>query len=340
MPVDYMKFLAVSTMTRRLAPHSEWRTAMSSPWLVNFEKNSGVFSLVDPYHNDKYHVRVPKSFENVQLCYCKDGWLLMCQLSTTTNPEDRYQPRLIFFNPFTEETIIYPTFPFLKFYLSQFGFSSSPSSSNCAVVAVSWSNFFKVGIYTSRSREEEWRYFVVQVNIPIFPLDFMSYPIFVDGAFYFMSKEGRLGVLRTEGSDDNDGFSWEILETTPCKFWRSRNFLVECDGELLFVFVAHCDERRVEVFKLNSNTLVWERVHSLGNRTLYISHSSALSAEAKIPKMEEKIYLPRFYEQAIVSYSLATGLYHYSSGSEEGSLEDYYGTRHQPFSGWIVPRWL
>ncbi|KAH7862044.1 hypothetical protein Vadar_034067 [Vaccinium darrowii] len=326
MPVDYMKFRAVSTMTRQLAPHIEWRTSMSgldqrryslsSPWLLNFEKNCGVLSFVDPYHNDKYLVRIPTSLENVTLCYCKDGWLLMCQWSKTTDPEDPYQSRLIFFNPFTKETIIYPPFRFLMLDFSQFGFSSSPSSSNCVVVVVSCI-ITTVSIYISRSREEEWSHFQLESNSN-FGLGFMSYPVFANGAFYIMSKNGGLGVLKLEGTDENNGCSLEILENTksPCKSF-SRNFLVECDGELLSVFVADFG-KWVEVFKLNNITLVWERVHSLGNRTLYISHSSALSTKAKAPEMEEKIYLPRFCEQGIVSYSLATGLYHYSSRCEEG----------------------
>ncbi|KAI8552815.1 hypothetical protein RHMOL_Rhmol06G0297400 [Rhododendron molle] len=341
MPVDYMKFRAVSTMTRQLAPHIEWRTAMSgsdhrpcslsSPWLINFEKSSGVFSFVDPHHNNKYLVRIPKSLRNTTLCHCKDGWLLMCQWSTTNDPEEPYQHRLIFFNPFTKETITYPALPQLVFEGSQFGFSSSPSSSKCVVVVISC----YYGIYISRSREEEWSHF----ELKGFELRFMSIPIFANGAFYFLNRNGGLRVFRLEGSDDNDGCSWKILENTPtpCKSFN-RNFLAECDGKLLSIFITDLG-KRVEIFKLNRSTLVWERVHSLGNHTLYISHSSALSIQANTPKMEDKIYLPRLCEQGIVSYSLASGMYHYSSGSEEGSLKDYYGTREQLSSGWVVPRW-
>ncbi|KAH7860413.1 hypothetical protein Vadar_013136 [Vaccinium darrowii] len=304
MPVDYIKFRVVSTMTRQLAPHIEWRTSMSgldqrhyslsSPWLLNFERNFGVFSFVDPYHNDKYLVRIPKSLENVTLCYCKDGWLLMCQWSKTTDPEDPYQSRLIFFNPFTKETIIYPPFHYLMLDFSQLGFSSSPSSSNCVVVVVSCITT-TVSIRISRSREEQWSYFESESNSN-FGLGFMSYPIFAHGAFYFMSRNGGLGVLKLEGSDDNNGCSFEILENTksPCKTF-GRNFLVECDGEILSVFIADFG-KWVEVFKFNIIRLVWERVHSLGNHTSYISHSSTLSTEAKAPEMEEKIYLPRFCE--------------------------------------------
>ena len=114
--------------------------------------------------------------------------------------------------------------------------------------------------------------------------------------------------------------------------------LAECDGQLISVFIGDFG-KWVRVFKLNQSTMVWERVENLGNRTLYISRSSALSTVAKNSKLENKIFIPRFCGEDIVSYSLSTGMYHYSNGCEDGSMKDYQGTRKLLLCGWIEPRW-
>ena len=121
----------------------------------------------------------------------------------------------------------------------------------------------------------------------------------------------------------------------PCCNPSKQNYLVECEGELLSVFVG----KQVQVFRLSRSTMVWERVGSLGNHTLYLNSSSALSAVAKTRKTEEKIYFPRYYGLSdFLSYSLRTGMYH--SSVNEGSLKDYECPSEKLiFCGWIVPKW-
>ncbi|PSR85335.1 F-box/kelch-repeat protein [Actinidia chinensis var. chinensis] len=339
--VDYLKFRAVCKMTRHVAPPIEWRTRMSgsdqrryslSPWLMNFEKSKGVCSFVDPNHGDKYLIQIPKLLQDATLCYCKDGWLLMCQPSYS---EEQSQLCLIFFNPFTKNIIPYPALPPLFSNASSFSFSSAPSSADCVVVVVTFL-YCAVRVGVSRSREEEW----IQMQLEIEPFFFPGFtvPVFINGAFYFMNMDGILGVLSLEGGD-HGGCNWKTLEypRKPCNGFNN-NLLAECDGQLISVFMGDFG-KWVQVFKLNHSTMVWERVENLGNRTLYISRSSALSTVATNSKLENKIFIPRFCGEGIVSYSLSTGMYQYSYGCEGGSLKDYQGTRKLLLCGWMEPRW-
>ena len=157
-------------------------------------------------------------------------------------------------------------------------------------------------------------------------------PVFYKGAFYYLGKEGNLGILKS----NNEEHSFEVLTKPkpPCN-GNFQKFLVECNGELLSIFVAPFG-KCVRVFKLNESIMTWVRFENLGNYMLFVSHTSSMSAIAKSPGMENKIYFPRFYGESIVFYSLETDNYHSFKSKD---VVDFYSTTEVLCCGWIEPRW-
>ncbi|XP_065623828.1 F-box/kelch-repeat protein At1g57790-like [Quercus suber] len=265
--VDYLICTFATCKTLHSAsPPIQWRIEAQrlenpalSPWLVLFWKESG-YSFVDPKHGDKYHVNLPQAIkESSIVCSSKDDWLLVTvDLSTS------------FFNPFTQAILPLPDFFGIR--NSCMGFSSTPSSSECVVVEIEQScnkpkfvvRFCSPGMNIGMS-----------VKVMIQTLFDCNSPVFSKEAFYFLGRVVNLGILKLKGEEP----SFEVLSKPkpPCN-GNLQKFLVECNGELLSVFVAPFG-KWVRVFKLNESKMTWNwiRVENLGNYMLYVSRSSSLS---------------------------------------------------------------
>ncbi|KAL3503533.1 hypothetical protein ACH5RR_037982 [Cinchona calisaya] len=335
-PSDYMNFRAVCRWSRSVAPVKEWRTLspseelekhILSPWLIlpNTSKGLLVNSLVDPAlgDNHKYYLTIPQELEDAIVCFSKDGWMFMSK-----------ELSLKLYNPFTKTIICLPDLdPIGQTYF----FSSLPNSSDCVVVAIS---FFIGAVSLIRPGMDKWIHTeLLKEEVDVNFDRTHTYPVFLNDSFYFLGgKNDCLGVLKIEEGETNAVLSVYKLDR-PCSRSCDKIYLVECDGEILAVFVGKT-ERWVQVFKINLSKMVWEEVESLGKYSLYLCNLSTLAVPAKTPAMENKIYFPRFYGDSMVYYSLETRMFHYSSSdsSKDTTLIDSYGCKMQFRCCWIQPR--
>ncbi|OMO53425.1 hypothetical protein COLO4_36746 [Corchorus olitorius] len=115
-----------------------------------------------------------------------------------------------------------------------------------------------------------------------------------------------------------------------------QNFLVECDGKLLLVFV----DESVHVYKLNFEpVMVWEEVNSLGKHALFLSPSSCFSQIPNCSDMENKIYFPKLFGDVLVYYCLRTHKFYTAGAGNKQVVPDFYNTTQFLSSCWIDPRW-
>ncbi|OVA01299.1 Protein of unknown function DUF295 [Macleaya cordata] len=337
-PVDYMHFRAVSKEIRSVIPTVNWRTTSIeitqttslSPWLVSFKPNDAIYNFVDPmYDNEKYSMNLSEFLLDATICASKGSWLLMFKGHKT----------LFFFNPFTRAMIQLPDLPDEREYIFPcISFSSSPTSSDCIVFAISeWGEDTVLIFFISRG-DDSWRWVIL--NNTMLPSKgkrvrfrpYINNTVFCDTAFYCLDSNGKLGVFNLE-----DDFSWKVLVKLqrPCTSLY-QCFLVECEGKLLSVFVGHVG-KWVRIFRLDFSKMVWVEVDSLGKHMLLISNITCLSAVAPHKRMENKIYFPRFHNEGIMFYSLDTGRFHFL-GSQR-SAQDFYNIKEKLNCCWIEPYW-
>ncbi|XP_057970264.1 F-box protein At1g49360-like isoform X2 [Malania oleifera] len=282
------------------------------------KNGDGICYLSDPIHGNTFKRKnLPEMLSGAEI-YCSwDGWLLM----------SKDMESIFFFNPFTAEQGEYPRRE--MFCIVGIGFSTLPTSLDCTTIVI-FDTHDTTCFSFIHSREMAWRY-VYQVNGRDFTA--VCNPVFLDTAFYVLGSNGNLGVFNLNIGEGH----CDVLAKPerPCNSF-SHGYLVECDGELLSVFVGHLG-KWVEVFRLNRTDMVWVKIESLGNHMLFVSDSSCVWAVAKTPEMGNKIYFPRFYgeTQSIIFYSLETKRYH--CFGYEISLENFYGTRKLNNCCWVEP---
>uniref|UniRef100_A0A7N2M8R2 F-box domain-containing protein n=1 Tax=Quercus lobata TaxID=97700 RepID=A0A7N2M8R2_QUELO len=323
--VDYLHFRATCKWFHSVAPSIQWRMASQrfenlslSPWLTFLEKD-GACAFIDPRCGDKYFISLPQPLKasNV-LCGTKHGWLLLIV--------DDESPFL--FNPFTQVILPLPFSDSSIEACTSIGISSPPCTSECVLVVILKN---KVGF--CMLGDEVWTEKFIKTD---FLIDDNS-PVFYRGAFYCLGQKGNLAILKLNNEEQEGTFAvtFDVLTKPkpPCTGYI-QNFLVECDGELLSVFVGPVG-KWVRVFKLNKSRMTWIRVESLGDYMLFLSSKSSFSAKAQTPGMENKIYFPRFCGQSIVFYSLETCKYQ-SFQSED--VVDFYSSREKLDCCWIEPR--
>ncbi|KAL5718358.1 hypothetical protein ACHQM5_011268 [Ranunculus cassubicifolius] len=179
-----------------------------------------------------------------------------------------------------------------------------------------------------RKEEDDWSCYYLTVPYTFVASD--SNPVSHDGVFYSLSKDGKLGIFNPKESNEED--MWKVytnlsvphaggtslLTLAPI---NTRNFIVECDGEILSVFVGHMGSP-VHVYKLDrsNGSVKWIEEESLGDKVMFLSHGSSVLVAAGLKGAENRIYFPRLKENASVYYSLKSGNYH-SFGEEESHAE-------------------
>lgn len=324
--VDYLHFRATCKWFHSVAPSIQWRMASQrfenislSPWLTFLEKD-GACAFIDPRCGDKYFISLPQALkESNVLCGTKHGWLLLIV--------DDESPFL--FNPFTRVILPLPFSDSSIETCTSIGISSPPGLSECVLVVI-----LKKKVGFCMLGDEVWTEKFIKTD---FLIDDNS-PVFYRGAFYCLGQKGNLAILKlnNEGQEGTFAVTFDVLTKPkpPCTGYI-QNFLVECDGELLSVFVGPFG-KWVLVFKLNESKMTWIRVESLGDYMLFLSSKSSFSAKAQTPGMENKIYFPRFCGQSIVFYSLETCKYQ-SFQSED--VVDFYSSREKLDCCWIEPGW-
>jgi hypothetical protein len=324
---DYLHFRATNRKFRRAARplvDIEWRSIfddLSNLPLFVLSYKDNVFTFVHPKQGlkEKYTINFPLQVnpDDEIICYSKDGWLLLALKHSS-----------FFFNPFTKEVLLLAHEPNATVFTHCVGFSHPPTSSECATVEC----IGTISFLTFREGER-----IPHFQGDEFPL-YNKSPVFFNGSFYYLSIEGKLGVMQVSQHAVHGGvLTWKELDEPQAPLANYFNsFLVECDGNLLSVFEVEGQfQNCVHVFKLNELTMTWIKVENLENHMLFLSNSASFSSVATIPGMENKIYFPRLYGQNIVFYSLETNNYH----TFENEVLNFHHVREQLNSSWIQPRW-
>ncbi|KAL5718344.1 hypothetical protein ACHQM5_011255 [Ranunculus cassubicifolius] len=167
-------------------------------------------------------------------------------------------------------------------------------------------------------------------------------PVFHNGVFYCLSKDGKLGIFNPNAtkrvdvwrvytdllSPDVTVSSLLILENS------TRSFIMECDGQIFSVFVGFVGSPvRVYKFDLSKKKMKWLKVESLGDRLMFLSHTTSLLLPAVLKGTQNRIYFPHFKGNSSVFYSLSSGNYH--SFREQEPRSDWIGTREHWNCTWF-----
>ncbi|KAF9616388.1 hypothetical protein IFM89_029642 [Coptis chinensis] len=138
-------------------------------------------------------------------------------------------------------------------------------------------------------------------------------PVFYDGLFYCLSKDGKLGIFNPEEEYED---VWKILvraifplQNMEYHLTSLRSFLVEYCGEFFSFFVPV--NKPIDVFKLDRSEMKWVRVESLGDKVAFLSHTTSVLVPAGLKGVENRIYLPKFYGIDNMYYSLTTRSFSY-----------------------------
>lgn len=312
---DYLNLRASCKTFHSTVPLDQWRENKPLPLFMFSKNDNALCELRDPCRNDSYYVvishtpAVPTGIE-----FSKDGWLVLC-----TEGES-----LMFFNPFMRVKGEFPPYEYTHDFAS-LGFPTCPTSSDCVTVGIH--NVY-AEMFSLRFEDETWQQHLLDHGDGDFQPSPYS-PGYHKESFYFLDRFGYLGVFKLVLSEA----SWKIYDRpqTYDDLLHSCH-LVECDGELLSVFIGEVGSW-VQVFRFNHLKNNWVELKRLDNHILFIGHRSSFSAIARESQMGNRIYIPWRKGNDIVFYSLESGKYHVV-GCED-PMENFYGLKGQSLSCWV-----
>ena len=288
------------------------------------------YNFYHPIHAS-YYLHIPQLLDKIILD-SKYGWLLMAGIGDDVSS-------IFFFHPLKNEKIDLPDLPWDGLFF-QFGFCSSPTSSECVVVAIT-SGYTMVTIGITKPGEENW----TQVEIRFRPkhqgdklfrqgndtFHISCTPVFHDGNCYCLDVDGKVIVFDPKDIAGSLNFCGKSYSEVPHKS-VVQSFIVESDGELLTVFLH--EEGRIWICKLNPTKGEWMKVEDLGNKVMYVSNGGSWAEKATFQGMGNKIYLPMLYDNnVVVFYCLATGRFH--SNGCDFSQKNFYHMKQLYHSTWI-----
>ncbi|KAM0053152.1 hypothetical protein Hdeb2414_s0007g00256571 [Helianthus debilis subsp. tardiflorus] len=325
---EYMNFRATCKRCYLAAPLLR-RSQMYSPWLMVFDNYGGLFTFIGPICGNKYTIKKPQELKGDCRILCsRYGWLLLLVFKS-------HGCELVFFNPFTSDIRKLPEAPCR---LGSLCFSEPPTSPDCMVVG------FTIDgpcIHFVSREPPSWCRLDFGTNDPFS----FRFPTFSGRDIYALCEnKEKVEVLRDVSKE---GYSREVVvdkaPSSCCGFWGGYH-LSKCDQHLLLVIVAPLGTS-VEVFKQNNSTKEWEKIYDLGKHMIYISTTSCICLEAKLPEMGNKIYFPRLLhieDTKFMFYSLQTCMYHTfdDKNIQECFGADLQGTTYlcNPHT-WIEPSW-
>ncbi|XP_050221463.1 uncharacterized protein LOC126671720 [Mercurialis annua] len=279
-----------------------------------------VCNFYNALNNTAYTLNVPE-IGNARVRFSKNGWLLM----------SRGDIEMFFLNPLTKQRIDLPELN-TSYKFHGVSFSAPPTSSDCVVLGVYTGYLWdQLCITFIRHGETDWTCF--ELNEYSKFIISHSNPVFYDGLFYCLGRNGRLGTFDPQ-KDDETG--WTLLPSpeNPCVSSR-RNYLIECNGDLLSVFEGSSG-KYIKVFKLDKQSMSWQKVDSLGDETvLFVSRTTSFSAQSKAPRIGNKVFFPRFRDGYCDFYSLVTNKFHCLK--IDMARDDFYGTTEKLHCGWFEP---
>ncbi|KAL5702525.1 hypothetical protein ACHQM5_027736 [Ranunculus cassubicifolius] len=301
------------------------------PWLISLPRNKEeICHFYHPIYTDAYNMNFPQ-LAGAVVRDAKSGWLLM------SVGKDSY----FFFNPFTEETIKLPDYKFCHF--TNVSFSSPPTSADCVVFGhlFCWQGFVLMSFY--RKSNNRWSSCFL-TKLPYTFLPSHCNPVFHGGLIYSLSKDAKLGVFNPNGSNEEE--MWRVYtnlsvpdvtvtETSLISQVPVRSFIMECNGEIFSVFVGYIIGSPVSVYKLDQSkkTIKWIKVENLGDKVMFLSHSTSILVPATLKGTENRIYFPRLKNKAAVYYSLTSGKYH--SFGDQNSQANWIDTSEHWNCAWF-----
>ncbi|PIA34179.1 hypothetical protein AQUCO_03800038v1 [Aquilegia coerulea] len=291
------------------------------PWLMCFpKKNHSVYKIYHPIYSGGYTNNIPE-LAGAIIRNARCGWLLISRGDTC----------IFFFNPFTLEIINLPDFD-EKEDLKNMSFSNPPTSSDFIVIGLS---SFVMLVY--RKSENTWRRYFL--GLPYEVTLSACNPVFYEGIFYFLCKDGKLGLFNPDVIKENqmlvfrNSNFFSTSSTEPDSMKSIGSYIVECDGAILSVFVGRRG-KPVSVFKLDKSRMKWNRLETLGDNVLFLSHTASALIPAPLKGIENRIYFPRFQGEDNVFYSLSTCKYHWF-GCKNSGVEDWLNTSGHMDCTWI-----
>ncbi|PIA34175.1 hypothetical protein AQUCO_03800034v1 [Aquilegia coerulea] len=290
------------------------------PWLISFpNNNNGVCNFYHPVSSDSYTRYIPE-LAGALLHNARYGWLLLSKNKNTC---------IFLFNPFTMELVNLPDLKDRDGPFQNMFFSSPPTSSDFVVYGLSTHTML---VY--HKAENTWTTYSLHGQ-PRFEIFFIPCnPIFHGGVFYFLCADGRLALFNPKAIEEES--QWEIFPESALIIAVSskRNFIVEYNGEILAVFVGLLG-KPISVFKLDHLKMKWDRLETLDDKAVFVSHKSSTMIPAGLKGIENRIYFPMLHGQDNLFYSLSTRNYH-SFGSKD-SREDWLNTTEHWDCAWIHP---
>jgi hypothetical protein len=267
--------------------------------------------------------------------FSKYGWLLLTR---------DIDGSIFFFDPFTRVKVELPTFFDSPHLILSICFSSPPTSSDCFVIVLGFPEFHII-----KRGEKSWTFHDTRSVGRAFVPSTCN-PILYRGLCYCLENlTANVAVFDPNGDDDPCHKTVHTLETTLSRwvveYSVRQSYLVESDdGKLFAVFMVDDHDRSIYVFEANLSNLsekkgskprtkVWQRVRSLGNRTMYLSPGGSFLEPAVATGMSNKIFLPMIRDEKNVFYSLDTGMYHSFIGGY--SSKNSYNVQELQTCCWI-----
>ncbi|KAF5204139.1 Sec1-like protein [Thalictrum thalictroides] len=167
------------------------------PWFLSIPKNNkGLCNYYHPIYSDAFSMSIPHELAGAIVCYAKYDWLLM----------SKGRNSIVFFIPFTMETIQLSETgdPYMFVNIA---FSAPPTSSDCVVFGHYDSGADYVSVFVYQKCENAWCFY----NPPA-PCRFLPShcsPIFCDGLFYSLSKDGKLGAFNPNETEEEN--MWRLF---------------------------------------------------------------------------------------------------------------------------------
>ncbi|KAE8775046.1 hypothetical protein D1007_52483 [Hordeum vulgare] len=258
--------------------------------------------IFDPVSEKKYSIRINipasglKSQGSQLLHFTKNGWVIMSRggdhMFFLVNP----------FKSYADGGHVIALPPLKVPVLKGLSFSSVPGSPDFVVLAAGTNPSGKVAIIrTWRVGDEDWKKECVGDDDKPFLMASHS-PVFLDGLFYFLDINGRLGVV----DPNEDEMEFNVLEKPDQPIRGSDevytgewdyNYLVEWKQELIAIVRENSDEESVRMFKLDRSRMVWSELEGMEGATVFWDRSNALIV---VPPAGEdlcnKMFLPSYSE--------------------------------------------
>lgn len=272
---DHIRFGSVCCSWRITQKQSLHPPLSQLPFLLLpidfYRRNIKFFSLSE---KRIYKIPMPSNF-TPKLGHCissSHGWLLL---------EDRKKYNLFhLFNPFVEKGKNYIQLPKTK--IVQYRnclFFSTPSDPNGILLVMKSSNSFV--LYRLNNQCCSW----LDSDDYCWERDIVSNIICHEGKLYAMNKDWSLTVvdfLLPHYSIISENLKFAPGNSQPPLLSRWCNevcALVESCGEILMVKLTHCYNLGLsfDVFRADFTEMEWVKVENLGDRTLFINRTSAVS---------------------------------------------------------------